>query len=127
MQFESHGHGGGGAAKCGGPGAPQKRKRGCGDTMDTEAVQTTLEAMRIQVRDLGGVMPGSWTYSPGTTDVPAELMCFARGFIVVQAQQVSDSRGITTTTVCRQKKEHRSVYADLTQGSGGGVFIYTHP
>ncbi len=49
MQFESHRQGGGGSCGAGGPGATQKRKRGCGDNMDTEAVQTTLEAMRIQV------------------------------------------------------------------------------
>lgn len=50
VQFESHRRGDGGSCGAGGAGATQKRKRGCGDSMDTEAVQTTLEAMRIQVR-----------------------------------------------------------------------------
>lgn len=54
VQFESH-RNGAGDGKGGGPGAAQKRKRGFGESMDTEAaaVQTTLEAMRIQVRWLG--------------------------------------------------------------------------
>lgn len=49
VQFESQRQGPGDGGNGGGPGAAQKRKRGCGDGMDTEAVQTTLEAMRIQV------------------------------------------------------------------------------
>lgn len=49
VQFESHRLGAAADGKGGGHGAA-KRKRGFGDSMDTEAVQTTLEAMRIQVR-----------------------------------------------------------------------------
>ncbi|CAM9971251.1 unnamed protein product, partial [Ectocarpus sp. 12 AP-2014] len=49
VQFESHRLGGAADGKGGGHGAA-KRKRGFGESMDTEAVQTTLEAMRIQVR-----------------------------------------------------------------------------
>lgn len=58
VQFESQRQGlGDGGGNRGGPGAAQKRKRGCVDGMDTEAVQTTLEAMRIQVRRrFGGVL-----------------------------------------------------------------------
>lgn len=44
VEFEAHGHGAGGSRG----GAAQKRKRPA-EGMDTDAVQTTLEAMRIQV------------------------------------------------------------------------------
>ncbi|CAM9122690.1 unnamed protein product, partial [Ectocarpus sp. 6 AP-2014] len=50
VQFESHRPGGTADGKGGGHGAA-KRKRGFGESMDTEAVQTTLEAMRIQGDD----------------------------------------------------------------------------
>lgn len=55
VQFEAHRLGGAAEGKGGGHGAA-KRKRGFGDSMDTEAVQTTLEAMRIQVCLSAGIV-----------------------------------------------------------------------
>ncbi|CAM9886098.1 unnamed protein product [Pylaiella littoralis] len=66
VQFESHRHGAGGG-KGGGPGVAQKRKRGFGESMDTEAaaVQTTLEAMRIQGDESATVTsPSAWDKRP---------------------------------------------------------------
>ncbi|CAM9194204.1 unnamed protein product [Ectocarpus sp. 13 AM-2016] len=53
VQFESQRLGGAADGKGSGHGAA-KRKRGFGESMDTEAVQTTLEAMRIQGDDSPG-------------------------------------------------------------------------